>query len=102
MKDGAFRATFEDKILKSDIVFLRAWVRGPAGPGRRPGPSASLAPLTTNAALFHTASQRIALIRHGLACLIPHPPSLALCTTGESPLHFFGFHIAVSVLIRAF
>ena len=24
--DGAFRATFEDKIVKSDIVFLRAWV----------------------------------------------------------------------------
>lgn len=25
-KDGAFRATFEDKPLLSDIVFLRAWV----------------------------------------------------------------------------
>ncbi len=25
-KDGAFRATFEDKPLLSDIVFLRAWI----------------------------------------------------------------------------
>jgi hypothetical protein len=24
--EGAYRATFEDKVLKSDIVFLRAWV----------------------------------------------------------------------------
>eukprot|EP00951_Prasinocladus_malaysianus_P008030 scaffold57771_cov41-Prasinocladus_malaysianus.AAC.1 len=26
IKDGAFRATFEDKVIKSDVVFLRAWV----------------------------------------------------------------------------
>jgi hypothetical protein len=25
--DGCFRAGFEDKILSSDIVFLRAWVK---------------------------------------------------------------------------
>ena len=24
--EGAFRATFEDKLVKSDIVFLRGWV----------------------------------------------------------------------------
>ena len=27
VKDGAFRATFEDKPLLSDIIFLRAWVK---------------------------------------------------------------------------
>jgi len=27
IRDGDFRATFEDKLIKSDIVFLRAWTR---------------------------------------------------------------------------
>jgi len=27
--DGSFRATFEDKIVMSDIVFLRTWYKVP-------------------------------------------------------------------------
>eukprot|EP00052_Salpingoeca_macrocollata_P023300 m.204804 g.204804 ORF g.204804 m.204804 type:complete len:501 (+) comp22007_c3_seq2:239-1741(+) len=37
---GAFRATFEDKILKSDIVFLRAWY--PVKPPRLYNPVTNL------------------------------------------------------------
>ena len=66
-KDGSFRATFEDKPLLSDIVFLRAWVAvdlprfyNPVTNLLAPAPAVVRAP--------KPGRVRVVLRQHGSAC----------------------------------
>jgi ribosome biogenesis protein BMS1 len=83
--EGNFRATFEDKILMSDIVFLRAWY--PVKPHRYYNPVTNLLDADVNSEGWQ-GMRLTGQVRHALDIATPKDKNSAYRTIERQERHF--------------